>query len=795
MLNKLFNIENKKLNKILNNILTFDSDTYQLTEEHLKELILKTSNINLQIACLKEITKRTLNITLHNVQLKAIYALYQGNIVEMKTGEGKTLVTGLTAVLHVLNNSKPFVVTVNEYLASRDAEYNKPIFDFLSITVGTIHELMDTSSKEIEYSKNIVYGTNSNFAFDYLKDNMVTDLSMRVNQGIFIRDFVKEDSLDNEHIFDAVIIDEVDSVLIDESRVPLIISGKNKFQDNEKILLAQNIYTHLNEGSIEKIKKDIFETEEIETDDFIVNKKEFNVHLTDSGIKKIENLLKIDNLFDSENEEFFHRIIQAISANHLFENGKDYIIKDEKIVLIDQSTGRLTADRQLSNGLTQAIEAKEGLNITEETIKEAEISYQNFFRLFKKVSGISGTVKTEEEEFLTIYNLNTIVIETNKPIIRKDLNDLIFLSKKAKIDYLINLIKNEFKKGDFQPILIGTSSVEENELLGKFFKENNISFNQLNAKNEYKEAEIIAHAGEKNTITLATNMAGRGVDIKLSKESKSLGGLFVIGFGRYKNRRIDNQLIGRSGRQGDPGKSQFLISLEDDLIKIFGDNNKIINIISKLGFKDNDIIETKFINKSVRKAQKTIESMEYQNRKELMKYDSVLETQREKFYEIRMNILKLNSLKTFKDKLNELINHKIDILNIEHFINIEDYESLSEILNNHFNITIDNNKPDNIEQISIFINSIIMNKFNEIENEEIILNLLKLFYLEKLDKNWINHLHLLETIKDGSRLESYNQKDPVVVYQQKSFKAFQNFIDSTTEEILKDLITSELQFE
>jgi len=787
MIKKLLNISNNrklnKIRKIVEKSMKNNLDNKKLSDSDLKEKTLTSKILEEQLSLIAEISKRTLGLTPFKVQLEAILALTIGYSVEMKTGEGKTLVTGLAAVLDTLNGNRTFVVTVNDYLTDRDAKYNKPVFDFLDINVGVINNNLDIESKKQQYLCDIVYGTSSTFAFDYLKDNMVIESKHRVNKGIFKNK--------NLILFDSVIIDEVDSVLIDESRVPLIISGQNEDQNNEIIMQAQSVFKNLILGN-ETEERSLINSSKIESGDFIVNKKDRNTFLTEAGVSKVEKLLKIDNLYDSKNQEILHRISQAIVANSLYSSQKEYSIKNGKIVLIDQSTGRLSEGRQLGDGLHQAIEAKESLDITFETIKESEITYQNFFKLFNKISGISGTVKTEEEEFLSIYGLETLVINTNVKIKRIDHTDKIFLTKKSKIEALLKIIKNQDKI--FAPILIGTSNVEENEEIASIFRENNIKFNQLNAENEFKEAEIIEHAGEVSTITLATNMAGRGVDIKISNESRSLGGLTVIGFGRYNNRRIDNQLRGRSGRQGDPGNSIFLISLEDDLIQVFGQDNKLLKTVRRLGFKDSEEITSKMVSKAIEKAQKTIEGMEFKQRKDLMKYDSVLASQRLKFYEIRNNIIDLEDFKDMITKIETLIEARVNELNILEILNSEDYEQLNIVFAESFNMEFsDSNIPDDINQVINFLKHLILNKLIELD-KNIALHITKGIYLNVLDSQWRSHLHSLNSLEKGSNLQSYNQKDPVTEYQKESFKVFKNdFLINSKKNILLNLINTQIK--
>jgi len=735
----------KKQLKIVNNINNKYSkhDLNKLRDLFIKEI----DNDKEMISILSEISFRILGLRPYKEQLIGVLSIaINGYLVEMKTGEGKTLTAGLAALLRFMKNSKSgkkvFVLTVNEYLSKRDLEYSKKLFDFFNISSASLSKEDNIDTRKEKYRSDILYGTASDFVFDYLRDNTIQ------NQDLIIYPNRK---------FDSIIIDEIDSILIDESSTPLIISSENKYQNNNLIIKSNEIVSSL---------KSI---------DIIINKKEGTVLLTEDGISKVENLFNIKNLFDIGNIEYLHRIEESLLAVHIYTNNKDYIVENGKIILIDQSTGRLSYGRQMSYGLHQAIEAKEGVNITYENIAIAKTTYQDFFNKFKYLTGMTGTAKTEEKEFLEIYGLEIIVIPTHKKMIREDLKDRVFLNNKSKVAELIKEVSIAHKKG--QPILIGTTNVEENEYLSNVLKKNDFKFQQLNAKNVAKEADIIKNAGEYGSITLATNMAGRGVDIKVSDESLLVGGLFVIGFGRYDNRRIDNQLRGRSGRQGNVGKSLFLVSLQDSLIKEFTDSN-IFNVIKNMNLSENDLIESTFVSKAIEKAQISKENTHFELRKNLMKFDSVLSIQRNRIYDIRNNLLSFDKRELFFDKLREIILH------LSKQINFNSFEELKIELKTLLNISIEeSNYPENPKQFIDFVEYVIFNKFSNIDNE-IAVEILKNIYLKEIDNKWSLHINLLEEYQSGIDSVKLAQKDPLVEYQKKSFLMFQNLLSDISKNVL-----------
>ncbi len=567
-------------------------------------------------AITREASKRVLGLRHFDVQLIGGIVLHEGNIAEMKTGEGKTLVATLPVALNAMVGRGVHVVTVNDYLARRDATDMGKLYEFLGYSTGCItSEVEDGEERKAEYSKDITYGTNNEFGFDYLKDNMKIKL---------------EDKVQRDHFY--AIIDEVDSILIDEARTPLIISGSTQ-RDPALYFQANIIAKQLEKG--EELPAKPGEPKKM-TGDFVVDEKNRNIIMTEQGLEKAEKLFDVDNLFSLENASMVHHLDQALKAHYLFEKDVDYVVKDGEVIIVDEFTGRLSEGRRYSEGLHQAIEAKEGVIVQEESQTLAEITYQNYFRMYEKLAGMTGTAQTEATEFSEIYGLDVISIPTNVPVKRKDLNDLIFMSEDEKLEAVIKKVRELNSKG--QPILIGTASIEKSELIHKRLKKEKITHNVLNAKNHAKEAEIIKNAGQKGAVTVATNMAGRGVDIKIDDEVRKLGGLAIIGTERHESRRIDNQLRGRSGRQGDPGVSQFFLSLDDNLLRIFG-GDKIRNIMQRMNVDRGEYIDSKLVTRSVEKAQKRVEAMHYESRKNILEYDDVANFQRKAIYTFRNQLL------------------------------------------------------------------------------------------------------------------------------------------------------------
>ncbi len=714
-------------------------------------------------AITREASKRILKMRHFDVQLIGGMVLNDGKIAEMKTGEGKTLVATLAVALNALKGESVFVVTVNDYLAHRDSKEMEPLYHFLGYSVGTITASVRDDDERLEiYSKDIVYGTNNEFGFDYLRDNMKYSLEHKVQKS---------------HAF--AIVDEVDSILIDEARTPLIISGPvDRRMEN---------YNKADE---------VAKSMQVETD-FTIDEKNRAILITEEGIKKAENLFGVDNLYKIENAALSHHLDQALKANYLFFIDKDYIVANNEVVIVDEFTGRLSEGRRFSEGLHQALEAKEGVSIKEESQTLADITFQNYFRMFSKLAGMTGTAQTEATEFLEIYNLEVVSIPTNLAIKRKDLNDLIYKSEKEKFDAVILKIKELHDKG--QPVLVGTASIEKSETLHALLKKERIPHTVLNAKQHTKEAEIIKDAGLKGAVTIATNMAGRGVDIKLTDEIKELGGLYIIGTERHESRRIDNQLRGRSGRQGDPGTSQFYLSLEDNLLRIFG-SDRIKGVMEKLGLKDGEHIESKLVTRAVENAQKKVENLHFESRKHLLEYDDVANEQRKSVYKFRDELLDANY--DIGAKIAE--NREYALNQIFSKLKAFDHQNLSEeellglknILKEDFNAHValeDLKKASPIENfVAEKLKSDYENKMKVLDSEQRS-RIERIVYLQILDNAWREHLYTMDNLKTGINLRGYNQKDPLVEYKKESYNLFLEFIEDIKMEAIKTF--SKIQFE
>ncbi len=714
-------------------------------------------------AITREASKRILKMRHFDVQLIGGMVLNDGKIAEMKTGEGKTLVATLAVALNALKGESVFVVTVNDYLAHRDSKEMEPLYHFLGYSVGTITASVRDDDERLEiYSKDIVYGTNNEFGFDYLRDNMKYSLEHKVQKS---------------HAF--AIVDEVDSILIDEARTPLIISGPvDRRMEN---------YNKADE---------VAKSMQVETD-FTIDEKNRAILITEEGIKKAENLFGVDNLYKIENAALSHHLDQALKANYLFFIDKDYIVANNEVVIVDEFTGRLSEGRRFSEGLHQALEAKEGVSIKEESQTLADITFQNYFRMFSKLAGMTGTAQTEATEFLEIYNLEVVSIPTNLAIKRKDLNDLIYKSEKEKFDAVILKIKELHDKG--QPVLVGTASIEKSETLHALLKKERIPHTVLNAKQHTKEAEIIKDAGLKGAVTIATNMAGRGVDIKLTDEIKELGGLYIIGTERHESRRIDNQLRGRSGRQGDPGTSQFYLSLEDNLLRIFG-SDRIKGVMEKLGLKDGEHIESKLVTRAVENAQKKVENLHFESRKHLLEYDDVANEQRKSVYKFRDELLDANY--DISAKIAE--NREYALHQIFSKLKAFDHQNLSEeellglknILKEDFNAHVsleDLKKASPIEKfVAEKLKSDYENKMKVLDSEQRS-RIERIVYLQILDNAWREHLYTMDNLKTGINLRGYNQKDPLVEYKKESYNLFLEFIEDIKMEAIKTF--SKIQFE
>ncbi|WP_231174900.1 preprotein translocase subunit SecA [Helicobacter pylori] len=714
-------------------------------------------------AITREASKRILKMRHFDVQLIGGMVLNDGKIAEMKTGEGKTLVATLAVALNALKGESVYVVTVNDYLAHRDSKEMEPLYHFLGYSVGTITASVRDDDERLEiYSKDIVYGTNNEFGFDYLRDNMKYSLEHKVQKS---------------HAF--AIVDEVDSILIDEARTPLIISGpvdRRMENYNKADEVAKSMQVEI---------------------DFTIDEKNRAILITEEGIKKAENLFGVDNLYKIENAALSHHLDQALKANYLFFIDKDYIVANNEVVIVDEFTGRLSEGRRFSEGLHQALEAKEGVSIKEESQTLADITFQNYFRMFSKLAGMTGTAQTEATEFLEIYNLEVVSIPTNLAIKRKDLNDLIYKSEKEKFDAVILKIKELHDKG--QPVLVGTASIEKSETLHALLKKERIPHTVLNAKQHTKEAEIIKDAGLKGAVTIATNMAGRGVDIKLTDEIKELGGLYIIGTERHESRRIDNQLRGRSGRQGDPGTSQFYLSLEDNLLRIFG-SDRIKGVMEKLGLKDGEHIESKLVTRAVENAQKKVENLHFESRKHLLEYDDVANEQRKSVYKFRDELLDVNydigaKIAENREYALHQIFSKLKAFDNQN-LSKEELLGLKNILKEDFNAHVG---LEDLEKASPIENFVAEKLKSDYENKMKVLDseqrsrIERIVYLQILDNAWREHLYTMDNLKTGINLRGYNQKDPLVEYKKESYNLFLELIEDIKMEAIKTF--SKIQFE
>ena len=728
-------------------------------------------------ATVREASRRVTGLEHYEVQLIGGIILYQGRIAEMKTGEGKTLVSTCPAYLMSLLGKGVSIVTVNEYLAKRDCEWMGEIHRFLGQTCEVVLNGMDQKERQAAYNADITYVTNNELGFDYLRDNMAIYKEQQVLRGL-----------------NYCIIDEVDSVLIDEARTPLIISGqsdKSTMLYNACDVLAKQLIKGVYRPELNKLDIIMGEIQE-EDGDYVVNEKDKQIILTEQGVKKVEQFFHIDNLSSPNNIDMQHNVILALRAHNLMFKDKDYIVKDDEIIIVDEFTGRLMPGRRYSDGLHQAIEAKEHVKIKRESKTLATITFQNFFNKFNKKAGMTGTAQTEEKEFRTIYGMDVIVIPTNVPVQRIDHNDLVYKTKKEKFHAVVEDIVETHKKG--QPVLVGTINIDTSEMLSDMLKKQGVPHNVLNAKQHEKEAEIVAHAGEKGTVTIATNMAGRGTDIKLTEETKALGGLKIIGTERHESRRIDNQLRGRSGRQGDPGESIFYISLEDDLMRLFGSEN-LIKIFNSVGVTDGEPIEHKMLTNAIEKAQKRIENANFGIRENLLKYDDINNEQREVIYEERNKVLNGENLhnlvlKMIKDVISSIVN-----LNYTNPINIE---KINTILNN-IQIIIPINFSHieqllqyNIEELIDYIYNLAVKLYDEREKElfpefEKAREVERVIILRVIDSKWMNHIDDMDVLRQGINLQALGQKDPLVEYKISAYDMFDALIAAIKEDTVKIL--------
>ena len=776
ILKKLLDSEYKELkrfDKLADEIISLEDSMANLKDEdfknktnEFKERLSKGETLDdilvQAFALAREACYRGIGEKPFKVQIIGGLTIHYGNIAEMKTGEGKTLTTVLPAYVNSLTGKGVHVVTTNEYLSDRNANWMKPIYDLLGVSVGVNLRDMTPKEKQDVYNCDITYSTNNEIGFDYLRDNMVVNKEDRVQRPL-----------------NYCIIDEVDSILIDEARTPLIISG-GKANSN-------SLYIEANRA-VKNLKED---------EDYTVDLKTKSVSLTEEGSKKIEKILNIKNLYDIDNAGLVHHLNQALKANYAFAKDVDYVVSDGQVIIVDQFTGRLMQGRQYSDGLHQAIEAKEGVTINVETKTMATITFQNLFRMYNKLSGMTGTAKTEEEEFRNIYNMYVICIPTNKPVIREDLADLVYATEKGKYKAIINTVKEIHSKG--QPILIGTISVESNEHLSGLLKKAGLPHEVLNAKNHEREAEIIAKAGEKGAITLATNMAGRGTDIKLGEGVKELGGLCVIGTERHESRRIDNQLRGRAGRQGDPGMSQFFVSFEDDLMRRFG-TDRIKMMLQSLGVDDDMAIRSKTLTKSIETAQKRVEGNNYDIRKSLLDYDNVLNEQREIIYNKRNEIIDNESISqtvmdTFKETINVLCENHIAP---EGHLTENDKSEIVEYVNTNF-LKNQNLKVEDIidlkdKDVPEYISSLVIKDYEEkVKGLPVRNEFERAISLRVIDSNWVEHMNTMEHLKEGIGLRGYSQTNPVQAYTMEGFELFDKLLDKIDNDISVFLLKAEIR--
>lgn len=778
ILNKVFDQNKrdiKKLAKIADKIELLADETAALSDEQLKG---KTEEFKARyqkgetlddllveaFAVVREAAKRVLGLYPYHVQLMGGASLHDGNISEMKTGEGKTLTATMPVYLNALSGKGVHVVTVNEYLATRDAAEMGQLYNFLGLTVGLNLNGLSREDKQAAYSADITYGTNNEFGFDYLRDNMVLYHEQKVQKPLYY-----------------AVIDEVDSILIDEARTPLIISGSA--QKSTQLYVRANIFV----SSLKPEK------------DYTYDEKTKGVQLTEEGMSKAERVFQIENLFDVSNVAINHHITQALKAHASMHKDIDYVVQDGEIVIVDQFTGRLMKGRRYSDGLHQAIEAKENLEIQNESMTLATITFQNYFRMYEKLAGMTGTAKTEEEEFRNIYNMNVVVIPTNRDIVRDDRPDLIYASMDGKFRAVVEDIADRHKKG--QPVLVGTVAIETSEIISKYLTKKGIPHNVLNAKNHEREAEIIATAGEQGSVTIATNMAGRGTDIKLGEGVKELGGLSVIGTERHESRRIDNQLRGRSGRQGDPGVTQFYLSMEDELMRRFGSDN-MKNMMARLGMDDSQPIQSKMVSRAVESAQKRVEGNNFDSRKQLLQYDDVLRQQREIIYSQRNEVLTSENLRSIVEKMikssleRNVQAHTPDNADRESW----DLQTIVDYVNgnllNEGDVSVADLRGKESDEIVEFIFAKVLQSYDEKEEKlspEQMREFEKVIVLRAVDSKWIDHIDQMDQLRQGIHLRAYGQIDPLREYQSEGFAMFEAMVIAIEEDVAKYIMKAEIR--
>ena len=761
--------EVKKMRKIVDHINELEPNYVKLSDAN---LVAKTDEFKRRLqkgetlddilpeafAVCREASKRVLGMRHFDVQMLGGICLHRGNIAEMRTGEGKTLVATLAVYLNALSGKGVHVVTVNDYLATRDSEQMGRLYNFLGLSTGLIVANLDYNQRKEAYAADVTYGTNNEFGFDYLRDNMVSDVSQMVQRPL-----------------NYAIVDEVDSILIDEARTPLIISGPGSRSTDNYYKLAQ-VVPHL-----------------VKDEDYTIDEKQKTIAPTDSGITKVEKMLGIENLYDADNIELNHLLGASLRAYAMMHRDTDYVVKDGEVVIVDEFTGRLMFGRRYSDGLHQAIEAKEGLKVERESQTLASITFQNYFRMYEKLSGMTGTAKTEEKEFNDIYGLEVIPIPPNRPLIRVDLSDLIFKSKAAKYRAVVRNAVERHQTG--QPILIGTTSITQSEELSDMLLRAGVPHKVLNAKHHEQEAEIVANAGQMGMVTIATNMAGRGTDITLGEGVPELGGLAILGTERHESRRIDNRLRGRAGRQGDPGSSQFFLSLEDDLMRIFGADN-ISGIMDKLGMEEDEPIEHSLITKSIERAQKKVEDHNYNIRKYILEYDDVMNQQREVLYEQRRRILRNESLRdTINEMIDKLVTEAVDTYADEKLYPEEwDYEGLHKHLSQYF-LTSELMSAEEMEEytrqeLDERLHEIAHSEYQDrvdLLGEAMFSQLEKAIMLRVVDSKWMEHLDNMDMLREGIGLRAYGQKNPLVEYKFEAYDMFQHMIESIQDETIMAL--------
>lgn len=780
LLARIFGTDNirqlKRLQPIVDKINAFEPAISSLPDEQLAQ---KTNEFRQQLAqgktlddilpeayaVVREVSKRKLGQRHYDVQLIGGIVLHQGKISEMKTGEGKTLTATLPLYLNALAGKGAHLVTVNDYLARRDSEWMSPIYNFLGLTVSCLQNNMNDEQRKEVYNADIIYATNNELGFDYLRDNMKFRLSDYVQRDLFY-----------------AIVDEVDSILIDEARTPLIISGAT---DDAGKLYGQA------DQAVRKLKK---------VEDYEVDEKARSVQMTESGNDKIEHFFNIDNLYAIENINLLHHVMQALKAHALFKIDVDYVVKEDEVLIVDEFTGRILPGRRYSDGLHQALEAKEGVTIEKESQTLASITLQNYFRLYKKLGGMTGTAATEAEEFYNIYKLDVISIPTNKPLIRLDKSDFIFLGQNAKYKSIVQDVKERHAKG--QPVLIGTIAIEASELLSNIFKAEGLPHDVLNAKQHEREADIVEHAGEPGRITIATNMAGRGTDIKLTEASRQAGGLYILGTERHESRRIDNQLRGRSGRQGDPGESRFYISLEDNLIRIFAGDTLKKNMM-RFGMAEDEIIESSMVSKTIERAQEKVEKHNFEIRKHLLEYDDVLNQQRMAVYGYRRNILEGDD--QIYDLVRDLILGAIRDLVAWHCPKramsadqaqaiFNDLSKITGLPHNDFKtVKISTANCDVFEKD---LSNYLLEQYALYRNQqeaEVVHNAEKWLMLETIDQAWKQHMLNLDNLKEGIGLRGWGQKNPLVEYKREAFAMFQDMMSSVRQDIVRHIFHLNLE--